>query len=155
MATHSLNYKSAPKFDIESEKHLFKEWWTMWQGFEILSGINDIEEKHRREIIRLHAFNNAVSKETLHLINNLPINGEDKNKLDMIIRALRKYNEGSVNEIYERTGSEERSLPARLLASAMGYHVFAIGALLKSLHTAAAPAEPNTAEPDEQVNTSN
>ena len=95
-----IDYKLAPSFDIEAESHLFREWRSMWTGFECLSGISAIADDVVREKTRLQAFSLSVSKETLRIVNHLPV--ADRTSLDSVLSALEAHIVGTTNEVFER-----------------------------------------------------
>ena len=99
MAT-KIDFKLAPSFDIEVESHLFRQWHLMWKGFESLSGIPTIADDSTRETTRLQAFQQAVSKQTLWIVQHLPI--VDHDDLDEILKALQNHIMGTTNEVFDR-----------------------------------------------------
>ena len=99
MATR-IDFKLAPAFDIENESHLFKQWKLMWFGYEALSGLADIADDATKKLKRLQSFRLAVSKETLKLVEHLPI--KDKEDLDEILSAMEDHIVGTTNEVFER-----------------------------------------------------
>ena len=80
MASRNFDFKAAPSFDIECESHLFDQWKAKWEGYEALSGISATAAGDKKEKIRLQAFHLAVSKETLRVVQLLPV--EDAGSLD-------------------------------------------------------------------------
>ena len=108
MASH-IDYKLAPSFDIEAESHLFREWRSMWTGFECLSGISAIADDGVRQKTRLQAFSLSVSKDTLRIVNHLPVT--DRTSLDSVLSALEAQIVGTTNEVFERREFWKRTQP--------------------------------------------
>ena len=55
MASWKLDFKAAPTFDIENERHLFDQWNLMWESYEVLSGISNIKDATEKQATRMHA----------------------------------------------------------------------------------------------------
>ena len=72
----------------------------MWFGYEALSGLADIADDATKKLKRLQSFRLAVSKETLKLVEHLPI--KDKEDLDEILSAMEDHIVGTTNEVFER-----------------------------------------------------
>ena len=97
---YRFDFKLAPSFDIESERHLFRQWRSMWSGYENLCGLDAIDDAATKKRLRRQAFFLAVSKETLRIVQNLPV--KDPDDLDELLSALESYILGKTNEVYER-----------------------------------------------------
>ncbi|PAA68329.1 hypothetical protein BOX15_Mlig030097g1 [Macrostomum lignano] len=98
-----IDVRSAPHFDIESQKELYPQWKLLWEAFEELSGLNSQDNEDEKKKYRLFALRQCLSMETLRVVDSLPhLTEENKNDTGEIIKALELFITGQRNEIFER-----------------------------------------------------
>ena len=94
--------RNGPTFDIETEKDSFKEWKQQWEAFSFNSGLEAIVNADDKKRHTIMALREALSRETLRTVKNLQLTETQQNDPNLVINALERHIEGSVNEVVWR-----------------------------------------------------
>ena len=94
--------RNGPTFDIETEKDSFKEWKQQWEAFSFNSGLETIVNADDKKRHTIMALREALSRETLRTVKNLQLTETQQNDPNLVINALERHIEGSVNEVVWR-----------------------------------------------------
>ena len=96
--TFTFRQGDLPKLDIEVDRGSdFVAWQAQWECYLNLSEL--AKEPMTKQV---QALTLCFSRETLTIVQNLGLTEEQRGNVDTIIRTLKRYIDGHVNEMVER-----------------------------------------------------
>ena len=82
----------------------FAAWKIQWDAYINLSSLTDEDQQKQVQALTL-----CFSHETLSIVQNLGLSKTDSKRVDSIIRAIKRYVDGHVNETMERCNFHKRT----------------------------------------------
>ena len=93
-----------PKLDLQVDRGTdFAAWKTQWTSYSSLSGLSEEAAEKQVEALTL-----CFSRETLAIVENLGLTTNERKDVTLIIAAIKRYIDGSVNESVERRNFRRR-----------------------------------------------
>lgn len=93
-----------PKLDLQVDRGTdFKAWQTQWDAYLSLSGLDKQSPAKQVQALTL-----CFSRETVTIVDNLGLTTEQQANAGEIIKAIKRYVEGQVNESVERRNFRKR-----------------------------------------------
>ena len=93
-----------PKLDLQVDRGTdFAAWKLQWDSYTSLSGLAGEDAQKQVQALML-----CFSRETLSIVRNLGLTEEENRSVESIIRAIKRYVEGHVNETVERRNFRKR-----------------------------------------------
>ena len=87
-----------PKLDLQVDRGTdFTAWKAQWDAYISLSGLAEEDAQKQVQALML-----CFSQETLSIVQNLGLTTEEYRSVDAIIRAIKQYVDGHINETVER-----------------------------------------------------
>ena len=87
-----------PRLDLQVDRGTdFTAWNAQWDAYISLSGLADEDAQKQVQALIL-----CFSRETLSIVHNLGLTETESKRVDSIIRAMKRYVDGHVNETVER-----------------------------------------------------
>ena len=94
-----------PKLDLSVDRGTdFAAWMTQWESYCSLSGLADENAQKQVQALML-----CFSRDTLSIVQNLGLTEEENGNVASIIRAVKRYVDGHVNETVERRHFRKRT----------------------------------------------
>ena len=94
-----------PKLDLQVDRGTdFAAWKLQWDSYISLSGLAGEDAQKQVQALTL-----CFSRETLSIVQNLGLTEEENRSVESIIRAIKRYVEGHVNETVERRTFRKRT----------------------------------------------
>ena len=94
-----------PKLDLQVDRGTdFAAWKQQWDSYVSLSGLAGEDATKQVQALTL-----CFSRETLTIVQNLGLSEDEQKSVDSIIRAIKRYIDGHINESVERRNFRRRT----------------------------------------------
>jgi len=98
MSLYVFHQGDLPILDLQVDRGSdFSAWQTQWESYVSLSGPSE-----ESAVKQVQALTLCFSHETLTIVDNLSLTTEDRKSVTAIIRAIKKYVTGHINELVKR-----------------------------------------------------